>query len=77
MRLQLGGGKFDGKQLISADALAETHRPQMISDIPKNPATDRAGYYGLGWGVSYDDQGRVRWSHSGAFSLGAATNVRH
>jgi CubicO group peptidase (beta-lactamase class C family) len=75
MRLQLAGGKFDGKQLIAARALGETHRPQIISSPPGNPATDRAGFYGLGWNVNYDDQGRVRLGHSGGFDLGAATVV--
>lgn len=40
-----------------------------------NPATDRTGYYALGWNVNYDDRGRVRLGHSGAFALGAATVV--
>ncbi|MBV9354859.1 MAG: DUF3471 domain-containing protein, partial [Chloroflexi bacterium] len=75
LRLQLGGGTFQGKRLIDAAALAETHRPQMVSNPPKDPATDRAGFYGLGWDVNYDDHGAVRLSHSGAFALGAATNV--
>ncbi|MEQ9692554.1 MAG: DUF3471 domain-containing protein, partial [Bauldia litoralis] len=38
-------------------------------------AANRAGFYGLGWNVSYDDEGRSRVSHSGAFNLGTATNV--
>jgi CubicO group peptidase (beta-lactamase class C family) len=75
LRLHLGGGKFDGKQVVAAKALAETHRPQIISRPPDDPATDRAGSYGLGWNVSYDDGGRVQLGHSGAFSLGAATAV--
>lgn len=75
LRLQLAGGKFEGKQVIAAKALAETHRPQIISHAPEHPATDRAGIYGLGWNVNYDDNGRVRLGHSGAFGLGAATAV--
>jgi CubicO group peptidase (beta-lactamase class C family) len=75
MRLQLGGGKFNCKQVITAKALGETHRPQIMSRPPENPATDRAGFYGLGWNVNYDDKGRVRLGHSGAFDLGAATAV--
>jgi CubicO group peptidase (beta-lactamase class C family) len=75
MRLHLGGGKVDGKQIIAADALAETYRPQMVSNPARDPATDRTGFYGLGWGVSYDELGRVKLSHSGAFDLGAATTV--
>ncbi|HEY7060318.1 MAG TPA: serine hydrolase [Chloroflexota bacterium] len=75
MRLQLGGGRVDGRQIITADALAATHVPQIVSNPPKDPAANRAGFYGLGWNVGYDDQGRVRWSHSGGFASGAATAV--
>jgi CubicO group peptidase (beta-lactamase class C family) len=75
LRLQLGDGKIDGKQIIDGEALAETHRPQIVRVPPADAATQRAAFYGLGWNVSYDDQGRPRISHSGAFSLGAATSV--
>ena len=74
MRLQLGGGKFEGRQVVDADALAETHLPHMLSEPPHSPV-GRSGFYGLGWNVSYDDQGRLKLGHSGAFALGAATNV--
>ena len=75
LRLQLGGGKLDGKQLVAAEALGETHRPQIVRTPPKNPAVDHTGFYGLGWNIDYDAEGRVRWSHSGGFDLGAATSV--
>jgi CubicO group peptidase (beta-lactamase class C family) len=74
LRLQLAQGKIDGQQLIAAEALAETHRPQMVSDRPENADQDLAHFYGLGWGVNYRN-GRVQLSHSGAFNLGAATAV--
>jgi CubicO group peptidase (beta-lactamase class C family) len=73
MRLQLGDGKFEGKQLIAAKALDETHRPQIVSGF--NPQTKRAFFYALGWNVNYDDRGRIFLKHSGAFSLGARTEV--
>ena len=60
LRLQLAGGRLDGRALVDAAALAETHRPQSISQPPRDPATDR---------------GTVQLSHSGAFDLGAATAV--
>lgn len=75
LRLQLAGGRIDGRQLVAAEALAETHRPQMISTPPKNPSQDHAGLYGLGWGVGYTNRGEVRLSHSGSFNLGASTAV--
>jgi len=75
IRLQLSNGKLNGKQIIDAEALAETHRPQVLRQAPEDPSIDRATLYGLGWNVDYDDEGRVRLSHSGGFSLGAATVV--
>lgn len=75
LRLQLGRGSVDGNPIVTADALDETHRPQIVSGPPADPTVDRAGFYGLGWNVSYDERGRVSWGHSGAFALGAGTCV--
>ena len=75
VRLQLGRGTFEGRRVVAAGALAETHRPQVISGGPADPETGRAGFYGLGWAVRYDDRGRVRLDHSGAFTTGASTAV--
>ena len=69
MRLQLNDGTFNGKQVVGSAPLAETHRPQIISHAPGNPATDRASFYGLGWNVNYDSHGRVHWNHSGGFEM--------
>ncbi|WP_436851275.1 serine hydrolase [Streptomyces asoensis] len=74
LRLQLGDGKFEGRQVVDADALEQTHVPHMVSEPPHSPA-GRTGFYGLGWNVSYDDQGRLKLGHSGGFALGAATTV--
>jgi CubicO group peptidase (beta-lactamase class C family) len=73
MRLQLAGGKFAGRDLVSATALAETHRPQILTGMSR--LTGLPNFYGLGWDVSYDTSGRLRLGHSGAFDLGAATCV--
>lgn len=73
MRLQLGKGMFEGRQIIDPNALSQTHIPHMVSRPPQNAATDRADFYGLGTGVTYTGDGLVRLSHSGAFNLGAAT----
>ncbi|MFN8591241.1 MAG: serine hydrolase [Thermomicrobiales bacterium] len=73
LRLQFGAGTIEGKAIIGAAALGETHKPQIVSAPIANPATDRASFYGLGWGVGYTDEGGVRISHSGAFALGAGT----
>jgi CubicO group peptidase (beta-lactamase class C family) len=72
MQLEIDGGSFDGEQVIDAEAIAETHVPQIVSRAPTGP-NDRAGFYGLGFNVGYDAAGRVRLGHSGAFALGAGT----
>ncbi|MEH0423683.1 serine hydrolase [Streptomyces sp. B21-083] len=74
LRLQLGNGEFEGRRVIDAAALDETHLPHSLSEPPHAP-TGRAGFYGLGWNVSYDDHGRLKLGHSGGFAMGAATNV--
>ena len=56
---------------LGVDLPASFHQQTQRS----NPATDRTGFYGLGWNVSYDADGRVRLGHSGAFGLGAGTVV--
>lgn len=73
LRLQLAGGTLDGKRIIPAETLARTHLPEIVSQ-PTN-AIGTTSFYGLGWNVGYDGAGRVRLSHSGAFELGANTNV--
>lgn len=75
MRLELNNGVFDGTEIMAAAPLAEPHVPQIVSNPPANPNVDRTGFYGLGWNVSYRDNGAVQISHSGAFNLGAATSV--
>jgi CubicO group peptidase (beta-lactamase class C family) len=74
LRLQLNGGTFEDQEIINANALATTHAPHQITGPPRTPLS-RASFYGLGWGASYDDLGRVKMNHSGAFFLGASTNV--
>ena len=75
LRLQLADGQFDGQQVVDADALAETHTPQVLK-TPPDPESQRSGFYGLGWNIETDDAGMVRWNHSGAFSTGAATTAK-
>lgn len=74
VRLHLANGTFEGLQIIDPAALQVTRVPHMDLDQPTNPAV-RTTFYGLGWNVSSDDQGRVRMNHSGAFDSGASTNV--
>jgi CubicO group peptidase (beta-lactamase class C family) len=74
MRMELANGRFGGRAVIDEKALLETRNPNlMISPLPT--PNSRATFYGLGMNVSYDAAGRLRLSHSGAFSLGAATTL--
>jgi CubicO group peptidase (beta-lactamase class C family) len=73
LRFQLSNGRFEGRQVVAESALAETHHPHMLTGFSR--LTGLPSFYGLGWNVSYDDEGRLRLGHSGAFALGAATTV--
>lgn len=74
LRLQLDGGTWNGKEIVAAQALKETHSPQIATG--KDHVTGGTSYYGLGWNVNYDLSGSLILSHSGAFFLGAGTAVR-
>ncbi|WP_404924971.1 serine hydrolase [Mesorhizobium sp. ORM16] len=75
LRLQLGGGKLDGKEIVTSAALAETHQPVIARGSAPGPYGAFPPSYGLGWNVDLDPQGRIHLSHSGAFNLGVGTNV--
>ncbi|MBA3236970.1 MAG: serine hydrolase [Parachlamydiaceae bacterium] len=68
MLLQISEGKFNGKQLIPADTLKQTHLPY----ITRGPNS----FYGLGWNISYNTKDEAILSHAGMFSLGAITTVK-
>jgi CubicO group peptidase (beta-lactamase class C family) len=72
IRLELGNGKFEGKELIKEGAIKETHLPIIMSG--HHPITHDAIFYGLGWGIEYGPHGVV-WGHAGAFTMGARTLV--
>jgi CubicO group peptidase (beta-lactamase class C family) len=74
LRLQLSNGTWNGEQIVAADALKETHSPQIATG--PDPNTGGTSYYGLGWNVNYDRDGKLMLSHSGAFYIGAATAVK-
>lgn len=74
LRLQLSGGTWNGQPIVAADALKETHTPQIGSGT--DPYTGGPQYYGLGWNVAYDQHHNPMLAHGGAFYLGAGTAVR-
>jgi CubicO group peptidase (beta-lactamase class C family) len=78
VRLQLGNGSWQGQQVVAKTALQETHKPQICRSVPGPVALGQCPgkqYYGLGWNVDTDPEGRLRLSHSGAFLLGTGTSV--
>lgn len=78
LRLQLGEGTWNGEQIVQWLALEQTHLPLICTKFTDrlNVCDPNAGYYGLGWDVSFDEKGKKTLSHSGAFLLGASTTVR-
>jgi CubicO group peptidase (beta-lactamase class C family) len=72
MIMVLGMGNLDGRQFISPKALLPAVSVQTVSQ--RSAAADvLPRFYGYGFGVGANSAGRVEWSHSGAFGLGAAT----
>jgi CubicO group peptidase (beta-lactamase class C family) len=68
VRFQLDGGKVNGKPLVAASALGETHTPQMIIPVGAdakalNPYTHLQAY-GMGWFLQ-DYRGRELDQHGG------------
>lgn len=74
MLLHLQKGNWKGRQLIPAETLARTYRPHiLVGSSPTNPSS--TAFYGLGWRLSYDGQGRLKVQHGGAFVMGVRTSV--
>ena len=73
MRLELANGTLDGNEIIDGAAMDQTHTPHGLSGFLRSPDS-RVGSYGLGFNLGTDGAGRQRWSHSGAFALGAGTS---
>ena len=63
-----------GSQVVASEPLREALTPQVVSSPPQ-AANDRTGSYGYGFNIGDTSSGRVQWSHSGAFAMGAATAV--
>jgi len=71
MVMMLNQGRYRDKQIVDANPLNETQSPVIVIHQMK----DDILFYGLGWNVKFDHHGQKILSHSGAFYLGAGTNV--
>ena len=74
LRLVLADGVFNGKRLIAKRALRVMLSPHSLTAPPPTPDS-RPSMSGLGIDIAVDSTGRVRYTHSGAFALGAGTAV--
>lgn len=75
VRVLLRGGELDGKTIADPEALTAAMSPQIVSTI-STEVEQRPGHYGFGFNASPTNAGRMSLSHSGAFSLGAATSFQ-
>ncbi|HEV8363011.1 MAG TPA: serine hydrolase [Gemmatimonadaceae bacterium] len=70
LRFQLGDGTFNGKRLVSAAALRQTHTPQMLmgggegGGGGEGDSLTRFSTYGMGWMVQ-DYRRNLMWQHGG------------
>jgi CubicO group peptidase (beta-lactamase class C family) len=70
LRFQLGDGTFNGKRLLSAATLRETHTPQIVTaanaggGAPDSGSVTRFNTYGMGWFVQ-DYRQQLMWQHGG------------
>ena len=75
MIMELGQGKYEGKQVVAAQALQDSLVPRITTHAATEP-TQRSGQFGYGMDISTDGTGRMRYTFSGAFTVGAATNFQ-
>lgn len=74
VKLVLADGELDGETYIEPEALLAATSAQTVSSH-NTTVTERPGHYGFGFNVGSTVAGRVNLNHSGAFTLGGATNT--
>lgn len=70
IRMNLGGGAFEGRRILAADVLREMHSIQMpirVSPLREKLLGTQFAGYGLGWGIS-DYKGRKVIGHGGGLT---------
>ena len=67
MIMYLNKGKFEGKQVISEEALFEAHAPQIL----RTNSDEITSFYAMGIVLEYNNQENYHvWNHAGAFFTG-------
>jgi CubicO group peptidase (beta-lactamase class C family) len=74
LTMVLADGGHDGKQIVESKALLPAVTPQIVSSRATEPAM-RSSFYGYGFNVGPTSAARMELNHSGAFELGAGTNL--
>jgi CubicO group peptidase (beta-lactamase class C family) len=74
LAMVLADGTYNGTRIADPKALLPAITPQIVSDRAAEPAM-RSGFYGYGFNVGQTSAARMQLSHSGAFELGAGTNL--
>jgi CubicO group peptidase (beta-lactamase class C family) len=74
LAMMLANGSHEGQQIVDPKALLPAVTPQIVSSPASEPAM-RSGFYGFGFNVGSTSAARMSLSHSGAFELGAGTNL--
>lgn len=75
LKLLLARGRHGSDEMISEAALVPAMRPQAFS-ASAHTLDSRSGFYGYGFNVGVNANGRTELGHSGAFTEGAGTNVK-
>lgn len=75
MKFLLADGRHDGRQIATPEALQAALSPQSFSS-PAHSLDARPGFYGYGFNIGINANGRTTFGHSGAFMLGAGTTYQ-
>jgi len=74
LRMQLANGVYNGERVVKKGPLQEARSIQ-IRNLPATDDASMVGGYALGLDTRSSASGNVHWTHSGAFTSGAATTI--
>lgn len=74
MRVMLSAGRLGSDEVLAPEQVQNLITPRITTNAPTSTA-GRAGLYGLGLGITVDEAGRVRQSHSGGSAEGISATL--